>query len=71
MALVYAVVLLRREDAPERRLHAQCLEVIAGDQLAIDALGLAAEANRERRLQAAEDVGERRRLLLEILVHGV
>src|SRR5450756_2283279 len=71
MALVDAIILLGREHASDGGAHAQGLEIVAGYEFRVDALGLAAEAEGNGGAEAAEHAGKRLRLLLEILVHGV
>ena len=71
VAVVDAVVLLRGEDAPDRRLHAQHREEVAGHQLRVDPLGLVVDRQRRGHVAPRDDLGERGALLLEVHVHGV
>jgi hypothetical protein len=41
MTFVDAIVLFRREHTPDGRAHAETLEVVAGNQFGVDALGSA------------------------------
>ena len=71
MALEHLVVFLRVEHAAERRLDAKHREVVAGDQLGVDPLGLVVDAHRRGHEAAAEHLRQRLGLLLQILVERV
>jgi hypothetical protein len=65
-----AVVVLR-EGAADVRAHAEDVEVVAGDQLAVDAFGLAVGDERERRREAREDAVEHGILIAEVAIHRI
>ncbi len=72
MALVDAVVLLGREDASDGGLHAQRLEVVARRRVRASTRSVCPlKLSETGGVEAAEDVREGLRLLLEVLVHRV
>ena len=71
MPLVDLVVFLRVEHPAERRLDPEQREVVAGDHLGRDPFGLVVDADRGLDEPAAEDVGERLRALLQVLVERI
>ncbi len=71
VAQINAVVLFGAEHAAESGLDAEHREVIAGDEFGADALGLIAQADGSVGEPATENLGERRGLLLKILIDGI
>ena len=53
-------VVVRREGAADLRAHAEDVEVVAGDQLAVHALGLSVGQQRQRRGEARDHAVEHR-----------
>ena len=71
MALIHPVVLLRIEDPPKSRRHAQHRKIIPGDHFGVHALRVLVEGDRSGYQTAAEHLGKRLRLLLEVLIDRV
>jgi hypothetical protein len=69
--LVNLIVLRRVEDAADGRFHTQHGEVVAGDHLGLEALGLVVDADRRRDESPAQHFGERFGAFLEILIDGI
>ena len=64
-------VVIGRERSPDLRTHAEDVEVVAGNQLAADALGLSLRGHRERRAEARDDAVEHRVLIAKIAIHRI
>ena len=58
MASIDLIVFLRAEDAAGRRFHAEHREVVAGNHLGLQPLGLIVHADRRRHEAAAQHLGE-------------
>ena len=71
MALVHVVVLGGAEDAAECGFHTEHREVVARHHLRHHPLGLLVHAERGRHQPAAQDIGQRLGLPLQVLVERI
>ena len=64
-------VVVRREGSADVRADAEHVEIVAGDELAADALGLAVGHHRERRGEPREHAVEHGAAIAEVAIHRV
>jgi hypothetical protein len=71
MPAIHLIVFLGVEHPPEGRSDAEHREVVARDELGLDALGVVVDANRGRHQPPAQHLGERLTALLQVLIERV
>ena len=71
MAVDHAIILLRREETPQCWFHTQHREAVARDYLDFHPLGFVVDANGGADQPPAEQIGEGRGSLLEVLINGI
>ena len=64
-------VVIRHDRPPQNRLHAQHIEIIAGDELAFQPLVLSVVAEAEGKRITAHHAAEHLALITKVLVHRI